>query len=611
MSNVLSKQPRPAGPRLTILTNAGGPGVLATDSLIAGGGELTPLSDETSKALNQLLPPQWSHSNPIDILGDAGPERYAKAVEIAAKDPNSDGLLVILTPQAMTDPTQTAEHLKTHAQSTGKPILASWMGGAGVQAGENILSQANIPTFPYPDTAARAFNYMWRYSYNLRGIFETPQSRNARATDSRAPQEAAALIQAARQSGRTLLTEVESKRLLALYGIPTVDTRLANNADEAVRLADNIGYPVVVKLYSLTITHKTDVGGVQLNLMDATAVRAAFETIERNVREKHGPGHFNGVTVQPMVKLDGYELILGSSIDPQFGPVLLFGTGGQLVEVFKDRSLALPPLTTTLARRLMEQTRIYVALHGVRGRKSVDLPALEQLLVDFSQLVVEQPVIQEIDINPLLVSADRLLALDARVVLFDAKVPDERLPRPVIRPYPVQYAGEWQSRDGSKLIIRPIKAEDEPRLARFHETLSEQSVYLRYIQALKLSQRVAHDRLAQLCFIDYDREMALVAERRNPATGDTDVLAVGRLIKLPGTDDGEFALLVSDREQRSGLGTELLRRLVEIGRAEGLKRIVADILPQNSAMQRVSEKLGFTLRYLPDDNLMKASLELA
>jgi acetyltransferase len=204
-----------------------------------------------------------------------------------------------------------------------------------------------------------------------------------------------------------------------------------------------------------------------------------------------------------------------------------------------------------------------------------------------------------------------LLALDARVVLFDAKVPDERLPRPVIRPYPVQYAGEWQSRDGSKLIIRPIKAEDEPRLARFHETLSEQSVYLRYIQALKLSQRVAHDRLAQLCFIDYDREMALVAERRNPATGDTDVLAVGRLIKLPGTDDGEFALLVSDREQRSGLGTELLRRLVEIGRAEGLKRIVADILPQNSAMQRVSEKLGFTLRYLPDDNLMKASLELA
>ncbi len=610
MANVLAKQPRPQGPRLTIVTNAGGPGVLATDALIATGGELAQLSAETMAALDHLLPPQWSRNNPIDVLGDAGPERYAKALQIASRDPNSDGLLVILTPQAMTDPTQTAEHLKSHAHGTGKPILASWMGGAGVQAGENILSHAGIPSFPYPDTAARAFNYMWRYTYNLRGIFETPQTRGGRAPDDSARAQAAALLRSARGAGRTLLTELESKRLLALYGIPTVETRLAENVDEAVRVAERIGYPVVLKLHSHTITHKTDVGGVQLDLQDASAVAEAYEEIKTTVTQKAGPGNFNGVTVQPMAKLDGYELILGSSIDPQFGPVLLFGMGGQLVEVFKDRSLALPPLTSTLARRMMEQTRIYKALGGVRGRKSVDLAALEQLLVDFSQLVVEHPAIQEIDINPLLASPDRLLALDARVVLFGAEVTDDQLPRPVIRPYPTQYVSAWRAIDGSMFTIRPIRPEDEPAIARFHETLSEQSVYLRYIQALKLSQRVAHDRLARLCFIDYDREMALVAESKNAATGKADIFAVGRLIKLPGRGDGEFALLVSDREQRKGLGTEVLRRLVEIGKAEGLRRIVADILPQNTAMQHVCEKLGFQLRLSAGENLMKAALTL-
>jgi acetyltransferase len=620
MSNVLSKQPRPQGQRLAILTNAGGPAVLATDALIAGGGELAQLSHETTAALNELLPPQWSHSNPIDILGDADPQRYARAVDIAARDANSDGLLVILTPQAMTDPTQTAEHLKSCASTIKasiptKPILASWMGGAGVQAGQHILSQANIPIFPYPDTAARVFNYMWRYSYNLRGIFEVPKT-SAAPSDQQAlrvqpgePQ-AGTMIQAARQAGRTLLTELESKRLLGLYGIATVDTRLARSADEAVCLAESIGYPVVLKLHSYTITHKTEVGGVQLNLADAAAVRRAHHAIERALQEKKGPGHFDGVTVQPMVKPDGYELILGSSIDAQFGPVLLFGTGGQLVEVFQDRSLALPPLTRTLARRMMEQTRIYTALEGVRGRKSIDMPALEQLLVDFSQLVVEQPAIKEIDINPLLASSERLLALDARVVLFGPDVADEQLPRPVIRPYPSQYAADWKARDGSTITIRPIRPEDEPLLVRFHETLSEQTLYLRYIQALKLSQRVAHERLSRLCFIDYDREMALVAERKNPATGDHEVIAVGRLIKLHGTNEGEFALLVSDPQQKGGLGTEILRRLVEIGRLEGLRRIIADILPHNTAMQRVCTKLGFHLEFSTEDDMVKARLEL-
>jgi acetyltransferase len=356
MAEVLAKQPRPAGPRMTIVANAGGPAVLATDALVTSGAEVADLSRETMDALNQILPAAWSRNNPVDILGDAAPERYAKALEIVAKDPNSDGMLVILTPQSMTDPTKTAEQLKPYARIEGKPVLASWMGGTEVAAGEEILNRAGIPTFPYPDTAARAFVYMWRYSYNLRGLYETPivSPGTEQAEADRASAER--IIKAARQSGRTILTEFESKQLLATYGIPTVETRIAGSEDEAARMAGEIGYPAVLKLYSETITHKTDVGGVQLNLRNEEAVRTAYRSIQASVAEKVGAHHFQGVTVQPMIKLEGYEVILGSSIDPQFGPVLLFGMGGQLVEVFKDRSLALPPLTTTLARRLMEQT---------------------------------------------------------------------------------------------------------------------------------------------------------------------------------------------------------------------------------------------------------------
>jgi acetyltransferase len=326
MSEVLAKQPRPNGPRLTILTNAGGPGVLATDALMLLNGKLAPLSADSMAALNQILPPHWSHGNPIDILGDAGPERYAKSVEIAAEDPASDALLVIMTPQGMTDPTQIAEKIKPYAKLEGKPILASWMGGVEAAAGENILNHAGIPTFPYPDTAVRVFDYMWRYTYNLRGLYETPTL--APDADSTVREQVASLIADVRKSGRTLLTEVESKQLLALYGIPTVRTLTAKTPDEALRFAGEIGYPVVLKLHSETVTHKTDVGGVQLDLPDEAAVRHAWATIETSVREKAGPGHFQGVTVQPMVPHDGYELIIGSSIDPQFGPVLLFGSGG-------------------------------------------------------------------------------------------------------------------------------------------------------------------------------------------------------------------------------------------------------------------------------------------
>lgn len=615
-AELLGKQPRPRGRRLTILTNAGGPGVLATDALVGGGGELTPISDATMEQLNKLLPAAWSHGNPVDILGDASPERYAKTLELTAQDAHSDGLLVILTPQAMTDPTLTAEQLKPYAKISGKPVLASWMGGTEVEAGEEILNRAGIPTFGYPDTAARMFNYMWQYTENLKLLYETPTYADTNDPD-RA--QAANIIQHARAQGRTILNEYESKQLLAAYDIPTVETRIASSAEQAVQAAYEIGYPVVLKLFSDTITHKTDVGGVKLNLSDANAVRAAFDEIKTAVNEKARAEDFGGVTVQPMVSLqDTYELIIGSSLDAQFGPVILFGLGGQLVEVFQDRALALPPLNTTLARRMMERTKIYKALLGVRGRVPFNLEQLAQLLVRFSELVVEQRFIQEIDINPLLAAppeteggSNHCIALDARVILHDAQTPREQLPRLAIRPYPLKYMKQWTTQDGIPLLIRPIRPEDEPAVVEYHKKISERSVYLRYLHPLALDQRISHERLSRICYIDYDREMALVAEYTNPATLDKEIVGVGRLSKIFGTADGEYSMLLIDSFHGKGLGTEFLKMLIQIGRDEKLQRITAYIAPENLAMQAVSKKLGFTLHRDPaDPTIVEAVLGL-
>src|SRR3954451_11197686 len=611
MAEVLSKQPSPKGPRLTIVTNAGGPGVLATDALIMGGGELSDLSPETMEAYNAVLPATWSHNNPVDIIGDASPERYAKALEIAAKDPHSDGMLVILTPQAMTDPTLIAENEKRLAKREDKPVLASWMGGVDVAAGEAILNRANIPTFPYPDTAARAFNYMWQYSYNLKGLYETPALPEESADWTPDRKLVQQITDRARSAGRDILTEFESKQVLAAYGIPTAATFIATDSAAAVKAAQQIGFPVVLKLYSETITHKTDVGGVQLNLGSAEVVERAFAAIETSVAEKVGIEHFQGVTVQPMIKLkDAYELIIGSSLDPQFGPVLLFGTGGQLVEVFKDRSLGLPPLNSTLARRMMEQTKIYKALKGVRGRKPVDLGALEMLLVRFSALVAEQRWIKEIDINPLLASPDGLIALDARVVVHGPEVSLEQVPRTAIRAYPTRYIAPWTTRDNTEVTIRPIRPEDEPAMVGFHETLSERTVYLRYFHLMNLEQRTQHERLTRICFIDYDREMALVAERRSPETGECEIFGVGRMMKIHGTNEAEVAVLISDKWQGRGLGKELLARLLIVGADEKLTKLTADILPDNRDVMRVCEKLGFTLKHSLDDEVVRAEFTL-
>jgi acetyltransferase len=371
-----------------------------------------------------------------------------------------------------------------------------------------------------------------------------------------------------------------------------------------------MGFPIVLKVFSETITHKTDVGGVKLNLRDEAAVRSAYRAIQSSVAEKAGAEQFAGVTVQPMVKLDGYELILGSSIDPQFGPVILFGSGGQLVEVYRDHALALPPLNTTLAQRMMEQTRIFTALKGVRGRKPVNIAALSHLLVRFSQLVLEQRWIAEIDINPLIASPERLLALDARIVLHGPAVTLDQLPKSAIRPYPIQYVSSWTMKDGNQVTIRPIRPEDEPLMVKFHETLSDRSVYLRYFCSLSLSRRVEHERLLRICFGDYDREMALVAERIDPGTGERRIIAVGRLSKLHEGNEAEVAVLVSDQFQKLGLGNELLRRVIQVARDEKLSRVSAEMLPDNIAMQIIMKRVGFGVRASEDLTSVRAFLDL-
>lgn len=595
MASVLSRQARPRGPRLTIITNAGGPAVLATDAAVHNQAVLTPLSASVVDQLNPFLPAAWSRSNPVDILGDATPETYAKTLGVVSQDEKADGILVVLSPQDMTDPTKTAQALVPYAHLPGKPLLASWMGGETVKEGVQILTEAQIPVFEYPDDAAKTFGMMWRYSQNLQSLYETAdfgQKSELAQGDVQGDQGKQILLQI-EQSGRTLLTEAESKQLLSCYGIPTVETHHAETEEEAVEWARKMGFPLVLKLSSKTITHKTDVGGVKLNLNTLQEVAKAFEEIKENVSQLVGEEHFGGVTVQRMIPSGGYELILGSSTDPQFGPVLLFGTGGQLVEVFKDRALALPPLTTRLARRFMEKTKIYEALKGVRGRKAVDFFALEQLLVNFSRLVVENRRIKECDINPLLVSGEEMVALDARIVLHAPEIADSELPKLAIRPYPLNYLTSCTLKNGTKVILRPIRPEDELLIVAFHRELSEDSVRQRYFEFMSLSERVAHERLLRICFADYDREWTTVAE--TDVDGQRNIIGVGRLYRVPGTSYARFAMIIVDRYHHLGLGTELLKHLIWIAKQENITMIDARILSENEGMIKLCRRLGFDI----------------
>jgi acetyltransferase len=608
MSAILAMQPQPRGPGLGIITNAGGLGVMAIDAVMAGGGQLVEPSPATRQALDRLLPPFWSRANPIDILGDAPPERYRQAVEVCAKDEGFHGLLLLLAPQAMADPTETARLLLPFGRLEGKPVLAAWMGGEAVRAGRELLRGAGIPSFDTPEEAVGAFLNMVGYRHAQELLYETPPAVPDFQPDA---DKVRRVIAGARRDGRRLLNESESKALLAAYDVPVVPTIAVASADEAADTASRIGLPVVLKLLSPVVTHKTDAGGVQLHLCDAEAVRQAFRTIHQNAlayataRGLPTADVFAGVNVQPMVRAKGQELILGSSIDAQFGPVILFGAGGILVEVFQDRALALPPLTRTLARRLMERTTIFKALQGVRGQRGVDLAYLETVLVRFSQLVADLSDVQEVDINPLLAGPEQIVALDARVLLTEeraAGVPGRTL---AILPYPNQYTAAFRLTDGTEVTVRVIRPEDEPLIVEHHALLSEQSIRLRYFGMVK---HLTRDRLIRLCHLDYDREMALVAVRSDAA--GPHILGVSRYYYDPETGAAEFALVVADPYQGHGLGHHLMSRLIDVAKDRGVRRLIGLVLRENRTMLELLQALGFTVTPADDPDAVEAALVL-
>lgn len=583
---VLDKQPLAAGPRMTVITNAGGPGVITTDEIVTGGGQLAKISPEAMEAYNSFLPGAWSHNNPVDVLGDAPPEMYAKALKVAGDDKESDGMLVILTPQSVTKPTETAVELAKYAHIEGKPVFASWMGGRDLEKGRQILREAGIPVFGSPDVAAKIFNYCWEYSSNLNQLYEEPRTP-LHAADT---QGASKIIEKALSEGRNLLTENESKQLLASYGIPVVQTVVCDTVEKAQEVAEGMKYPVVVKLNSETITHKSDVGGVQLNIKDKEGVATAWNTIRNNLEKLGKLDGFQGVTVQRQLNLsDGYELIFGSNLDSQVGPVIVFGTGGTLVEVYKDSSMALPPLNTASARHCMEKTKIYKALKGVRGKKPCDLELLDQVFVRFSELIADQPWIKELDINPMLATPTDIIALDARVVLHAPGTPVEKLSRPSIRGYPHQYVSSFTTSQGVVCDVRPIRPDDETAMKSFEESLSEESVKAYMAESVCLETRVCHKRLAAICHPDFDRQVPLIA------LVDGKIVGTARMSKLPLTKNARILVEVADSYQKQGLGKYLMEQCMLIAKTEGVEKVTMKFFQENAGMTKLATAFGFEM----------------
>lgn len=589
MANVLNKQPKPLGPNLTIITNAGGPAVIATDNLISSGGELTPLAPETISRLNEFLPAAWSHNNPVDILGDATADIYEKTIEVLKKDPNTDAILVILTPQDMTDPEATAQSLAQASKNYNKPLLTSWMGGKAIRKGAEILTHANIPCFSYPDMATEIFSFMWQYTKNLEALYETPEDRSdilEMEIDAARKKSVRAIISQAHKENRTILTEYESKKILLHYEIPTVQTMIAKTKQEAIEMAQSLAFPLVVKLLSSTITHKSDVGGVILNLQTPEEVGKAFEEIEQKVCSSFDKKDFEGVTIQQMVTISGYEIILGSHIDPQFGPIVLFGTGGKLVEIYKDASTTLIPLNTSQALQLIKKTKIYEALLGTRGEKPVNLPLLQSILVNFSQLLIDHPEIKECDINPFLASSDQVIALDARMIL---KEKNEDIKGVVIAPYPLHQVVNITLKENETALLRPIKPDDETLMIKFHNSLSKDTVRSHYFKDLSIDERVRHSRLIQTCWLDYNKEITLVAEHNKQIIGLISIIPMGR------SKIGNLSLVISDAFHHRGLGTQMIKHALLFAKELHFEAINATVLDENSQLIYILTKQNFTL----------------
>jgi acetyltransferase len=595
----------PMSDRLAILTNGGGLGVLATDALIEHRGRLAELAAETVTKLDSVLPPAWSHTNPVDIMGDAPGGRYAAALDALLDDPNVDATLVLNCPTAVASGTEAAQAvIDTVKAHGGSRLVTSWVGEAAAATARRLFIENGVPTYDTPEEAVATLMHRVEYQRNQELLMQTPPSvPEAFSPDTAAARE---IIGRALEARRHWLTEPEAKAVLSAYGIASVPTVVADSPEAAGRAAKAIGGPVALKILSADITHKSDVGGVALDLEDEAAVREAAHGMLKRVKAARPETRVQGFTVQPMARLPGsVELILGVIEDREFGPVLLFGQGGTAVEAIDDKALGLPPLNLHLALEMMRRTRVWRLLQGVRERPRADLDAVALTLVRLSQLVVDLGEVIELDINPLLANASGVIALDARIRIAPSADPAQR--RLAIRPYPKELEEEVALGDGRTLLLRPIVPEDEPSLQRAFATLTDEEIYMRFLVPLKF---LSHVRAARFTQIDYDRQMALVLTERG-IPGTTDISGIVQVLADPDNENAEFALIVHHAMTGLGLGMFLMRRIIDYARNRGIGELYGDVLAENRPMLKLCEVLGFVRSRIPEEHeIVRVTLKL-
>ena len=587
-AQALAAHVRPQGERLAVVTNGGGPGVMAADRAADLGIPLAQLTQPTIEALKRALPESWSHGNPIDLIGDADPERYRTAVAACLADEQVDGVLAMLAPQAMTAPAEAARAVIEAAKGASKPVLACWMGEEQTAEARRLLAEAHIPVFRTPDPAVEMFGHLSSFYRNQRALLQTPGPLAAQGAPDL--ESARMIVDAALAERRSVLSEMESKALLAAFRIPIARTVVARSAHEAMLIAGELGVPVAMKIDSPDVTHKSDVNGVRLNVAGAQAVQAAYQQILDDVMRRRPETRVNGVTVEPMVhRANGRELMVGVIRDPVFGPAIVFGTGGTAVEVHRDRAVALPPLNQFLVADMIRGTRVAKLLGEFRRMPPVQMDALQEVLLRVSELVCELPALLELDINPLIADESGAIAVDARVVLAPAAQRD-RYGHMAIHPYPAHLVGTWQPAAGPAVTVRPIRPEDAEMERAFVRKLSPESRYFRFMDTLR---ELTPGMLVRFTQIDYDREMAFVATV--PGGAGEEEIGVCRYITNPDGESCEFALVIADDWHRKGLGRRLMSQLIEVARARGLRSMIGHVLAENRGMLQLCQSLGFVI----------------
>lgn len=594
-AQLLATHNRVKGNRLAIVTNGGGPGVIATDRAIDLGLTLAQFDESTVQALNKLLPEHWSHGNPVDILGDATEQRYEGAVQACLQDNNVDGVIVMLTPQAMTEPTLAARAVIAAGENRHKPLLTCWMGESQVKEAWNLFAEHKIPSFPTPEASVEAFSYLANYHRNQLLLLQVPAPLARRsAPDAEGAQ---LIIDGALAEHRTILNSLESKALLTAFGIPVTTAIEAHSANEALVAAESLGFPVAMKISASKISHKSDVGGVRLNINDAHTVRNTYNAMVNTLQKQHSDSQIRGVTVEKMVSSpNGRELIIGIIRDPVFGPVISFGSGGAAVEVQRDRAVALPPLNTFIANNLIDYTRVAKLLGNFRNLPAINMHALIQVLLRVSEIACELPRIQELDINPVVADDKGVIALDARIVINTHMTQLKPYDHMAIHPYPAHLQTRWQLADGTDISIRPIRPEDAEIEQAFVRDLSPKAKYFRFMQALR---ELTPEMLIRFTQIDYDREMAFIAVLEQD--GKELEVGVARYATNPDGESCEFALVVDDEWQHKGIGSRLMTILMTTAKARGFKAMEGEILADNRQMLNLVDHLGFSTSVSAED----------